>query len=132
VSNNTLAHAFDTISSPDSARICCDAIGPKGGRYTSLDLIEEFPREDVTKLNTMAFTAIGEAFEIGGYSVPEKPEDYDFAVMFTRLAQELLTHKKFRVHPVDVQEGGLDGVLDGLQKMREGKVSGVKLVYIVT
>lgn len=127
--NNRLAHAFDTIASNDSAQICCSAIGPQGGRYTSLEPIEKLPRDDVTKLNTMAFTAVGEAFEIAGFQVPAKEEDYTFAVMFTRLAQDLLAQQKFKPHPVSVQEGGLDSVLDGLQRMREGRVSGVKLVY---
>ncbi|OAQ62670.1 zinc-binding oxidoreductase protein [Pochonia chlamydosporia 170] len=127
--NNRLAHAFDTIASNDSAQICCSAIGPQGGRYTSLEPIEKLPRDDVTKLNTMAFTAVGEAFEIAGFQVPAKEEDYTFAVIFTRLAQDLLAQQKFKPHPVSVQEGGLDSVLDGLQRMREGRVSGVKLVY---
>lgn len=79
----------------------------------------------------MAFTAVGEAFEIGGFQVPAKPQDHDFAVMFTRLTQDLFSKQKFKVHPVSVQQGGLDAVLGGLQRIREGKVSGVKLVYTV-
>lgn len=129
--NNNLAHAFDPIASSASAKVCCDSIGPQGGKYTSLEPIEKFPREDVTNLNTMAFTAMGEAFEIGGFQVPAKPEDHAFAIMFTRLAQDLFAKQKFKVHPVSVQNGGLDAVLDGLQRIREGKVSGVKLVYTV-
>jgi hypothetical protein len=33
------------------------------------------------------------------------------------------------VHPVKLGSGGLEGVLDGLDQLKEGKVSGVKLVY---
>jgi len=35
------------------------------------------------------------------------------------------------VHPPSVRPDGLRGVLDGMREMREGKVSGVKLVYKV-
>lgn len=77
----------------------------------------------------MAFTALGEAFDIGGQQIPAIPEDHAFAVQFTRLTQELLAKNALKVHPVSIQQGGLDGILNGLQELREGKVSGVKLVY---
>lgn len=129
VTRNSLAYALDTVASPDSAQLCCDSIGPKGGVYTSLLPIEKLPRSDVVNRSTMAFTAVGEAFEIGGQQVPAIPDDHAFAVQFTRLAQDLLSKNALKVHPVSIQQGGLDGVLEGLQELREGKVSGVKLVY---
>jgi hypothetical protein len=35
------------------------------------------------------------------------------------------------VHPPKVGKDGLQGVLDGLVQLKEGKVTGVKLVYRV-
>ena len=52
--------------------------------------------------------------------------------MFWGLACKLLAEKKIKVHPVDVRPGGLKGVLEGMEEMRQGKVSGKKLVYRVS
>ena len=54
-----------------------------------------------------------------------------FGKMFWGLAGKLLAEKKVKVHPVDVRPGGLKGVLEGMEEMRQGKVSGKKLVYKV-
>ncbi|KAF4966843.1 hypothetical protein FSARC_5522 [Fusarium sarcochroum] len=132
VTNNKLAHAFDTIATTDTAQICCDAIGSEGGVYTSLEPVSELPRPDVINKNTMVFSAIGEGFQIGGNEVPASPTNYEFAYKFTKLAEKLLSQEEFQVHPVSLQPGGLDKVLDGVNRMREGSVSGVKLVYTIS
>lgn len=36
-----------------------------------------------------------------------------------------------RSHRTKVCEGGLDGILGGLEMLKNGKVSGEKLVYVV-
>lgn len=107
-----LRHVFDTVSTGDTAKLCCEAIGAEGGKYTSLAPIEKLPRDNVSNGNTMAFTAVGESFNLGDNHIPAKPEDFAFAVKFTRLAQDLLFEHRFRAHPTSVRRGGLDGVLD--------------------
>lgn len=47
------------------------------------------------------------------------------------IAEKLLEEGKVRGHPVSVREGGLRGVIEGLEDLREGRVSGEKLVYRV-
>ncbi|KAL6819751.1 GroES-like protein [Trichoderma camerunense] len=131
ITKNRLAHVFDTISTPETAEICCNAIGSQGGKYAGLSGLEELPREDVTNLHVMAYTAFGEAFDFGDENVPASPKGYDFAVKFMGLAQELLWQGRIKPHPQSVRTGGWNGVLDGLQEMREGKISGEKLVYPV-
>ena len=44
---------------------------------------------------------------------------------------ELLRNGKIKVHKPDARKGGLKGVLEGLDEMRVGKVSGRKLIYRV-
>lgn len=61
--------------------------------------------------------------------VPAKLQDFEFAKKFWNLATELLASKQVIAHPVKDGSGGLEGVLGGLNKLEEGKVSGVKLVY---
>ena len=80
----------------------------------------------------MAYTAAGEYFTFGPKEVPAKEEDFEFAKMFWGLTEKLLAEGKFKVHPPSVRKGGLKGVLEGLQEMREEKVSGQKLVYKVS
>lgn len=84
--DNLLRFAFDTVATDDTAKLCSEAIGTQGGRYTSLNPMPSLPRHDVSNLNTMVFTAIRESFQIGDANVPAKPEDFAFAVKFTRLA----------------------------------------------
>lgn len=131
ITKNRLAHVFDTISTPETAEICCNAIGSQGGKYAGLSGLEELPREDVTNIHVMAYTAFGEAFDFGDEKVTASPKGYDFAVKFMGLAQELLWQGRIKPHPQSVRTGGWNGVLDGLQEMREGKISGEKLVYPV-
>ena len=132
-SNNDIMHVLDTISDASSARICADAMSTRGGRYTPI-LAVEYPRTDCKTDLVMAYTAFGEEYKMGpqGALQPAKPEDPVFAAMFFNLAQELLAAKKFRPHQVSIGDGGLYGVLKGLDKLRAGRVSGKKLVYRVT
>ncbi len=51
--------------------------------------------------------------------------------MWVPIAEGLLREGKIRVHPPSVRPGGLRGVLEGLKELREGKLSGEKIVYRV-
>lgn len=74
---------------------------------------------------------MGEAFDkFGGHS-PAKPEDFEHTRVFCGLTDELLQAGKIKAHPPKVGKEGLKGAFDGFQQFREGKVSGVKLVYRV-
>jgi hypothetical protein len=53
---------------------------------------------------------------------PANSEDFEFAKKFWELATGLLADKKLKVHPVKLGSGGLDGVLDGMQQLKDGKV----------
>lgn len=77
----------------------------------------------------LAYTSLGEAFKKFGMEFPANPADYEFAKKAFGVAEGLFAEKKLTVHPVKVGTKGLEGVLEGLQTMREGKVSGVKLVH---
>ena len=130
VTNNNLKLVFDTVATESSAKFCGDALSEDGGDYSSL-LAVKVPRKDVKSRYTLAYTVIGEAFDFGATPIPAKPEDKAFAEKFLPVAERLLAEGKVRPHPQTVGAGGLRGVLDGMQQMREGKVSGEKLVYRV-
>ena len=132
--DNKLKYAFDTISVEQSAAICAAALSSTSGcAYSSL-LPVKLPRQDIESKYTLVYTIANEYFRIGqqGKEFPAKQQDFDFAKKFGGIAEKLLAEGKFKVHPPSVRQGGLKGVLEGLQELREGKVSGSKLVYRIS
>lgn len=126
--NDGLKYAFDCISEKPSQAICCDALSSKGGKVTNL-LPVETPRKDVESAHTLAYTITGEGFKFGPADYPPNKEDFEFGKMFWDLSTKLFAEGKVKVHNPEVREGGLQGVFGGLKDLKEGKVSGVKLVY---
>jgi len=129
--NNDLRYAFDTITLEPTIRFCAEALSSNNDqeiKYSAL-LPVKFPRSDVQAGSTMAYTAFGEAYTKRGKEFPAKPDHYDQARMFWALSEKLVADGKLKAHPVTIGKGGLQGVLDGLQQMRENKISGTKLVY---
>ncbi|KAI0386929.1 putative zinc-binding oxidoreductase ToxD [Hypomontagnella monticulosa] len=124
-----LTHVFDCIAEEGSPEICAQAFSSKGGKYSALLPVEKFPREDVTNVFTLGYTATGEAFPKFGADWPAMPDHFEFASKFWQVSGELLAQGKIKPHPADVREGGLQGVFEGLKELKEGKVSGKKLVY---
>lgn len=88
-------------------------------------------RDDVENKHTLAYTITGEGFKFGPADYPPKPEDLEFGKKFWELSTKLLAEKQISVHPPKVGKEGLKGVFDGLKQLKEGKVSGTKLVYKV-
>jgi NADPH:quinone reductase-like Zn-dependent oxidoreductase len=135
VTNDKLFYAFDTISTKETAQICGDALSeqPNGAilRYGAI-LNVKCPREDVTSTFTLGYTALGEAFHKFGKDSAAKPEDFAFSSKFSELSQKLIEDKKIKPHRHEVREGGLDGILAGLDDMKNGKISGVKVVYRIS
>jgi NADPH:quinone reductase-like Zn-dependent oxidoreductase len=124
--SDSLTLAFDTISEKGSPEICAAALSSKGGKYTSLLPVTDFPRQDIKPTFTLAYTALGEWYMD---KFPASQTDWEFAVKFWRLSEELINSGKIRAHKAEVREGGLDAIPQGLQDLKENKVSGVKLVY---
>lgn len=139
--SNSLLHVFDCVSEGSSPQICADALSSSSAssklRYSALLGITNFPRDDVDVKVTVAYTAIGEesitifAEPVEGKlpTIPANEEDARFMIMFVEIAEGILSEGKIKAHPVSVRDGGLAGVFEGLQEMREGRVSGEKLVY---
>lgn len=128
-SSGKLKLVFDCIAEHGSEKIAAAAIGSEGGRYSGLlpGPLKDFPRKDVKHGWTLGYTALGEVFSD---KVPAKPEDYEFGVKFWRAAEELLNNGSIKAHPTLVRDG-LEGVPRGLDDLKDGKVSGKKLVYRV-
>ncbi|KAK7897135.1 hypothetical protein LTR67_005024 [Exophiala xenobiotica] len=137
LTNNKLQYAWDTISETGSAQFCADALAPSssesgggGLRYGSI-LPVKFPREDVEATSTLMYTIFGEGFDFRGTQIPAVAEDFEFAKKFMGITEKLLAEGKIKPHAEKVGKGGLQGVLQGLEDLKTGKVSGNKLVYKV-
>ncbi|KAA8576457.1 hypothetical protein EYC84_006576 [Monilinia fructicola] len=133
--HDSIRHAFDCVSEASSPDITVAAISSAGGVYSTLLPV---PTEAVHKINekvenkaTLGYTAVGEYFKFGPADFPAKPEDFEFAKTFWEIAKGLLADGKVKVHNIAVNKygEGFEGILNGLQAMKEGKVSGEKLVY---
>jgi hypothetical protein len=57
--------------------------------------------------------------------------DADICCRFWEISSKLIASAQLAVHPPKVGKDGLQGVLDGMVQLKEGKVTGVKLVYRV-
>ena len=126
-----LTKAFDCIAEGVSGNICAEAMGPEGGEIIHLNPIEH-DRKDVTSKTILCYTATGEHIKKSSFfETPGIPEDLEFAKMFWRVTSELFAASRLRVTPPKIGKDGLGGALKGMKEMKEGKVSGVKLVYRV-
>lgn len=133
--NNKLKYAMDCISEGSAPQITAEAMSSDGGIYTNLlnltaDKVQPY-NSAVEVKSTLAYTIVGEKFFFGKQEVPAKPEDEAFAKKFWALSRDLLAEGKVKVHKPSVNKygEGLEGVLKGLDAMKEGKVSGEKLVF---
>ncbi|KAL4749397.1 hypothetical protein BDW72DRAFT_204760 [Aspergillus terricola var. indicus] len=120
--NDNLRLVLDTISLEPSAKFCDGALSTSGGEYSAL-LPVAVDRANVNSRATLAYTAIGEEFQFGDKTVPAKPEDKEFAACFTTLTESLLQKGKIKVHRPKVGKNGLQGVIEGLQLLKEDKVT---------
>ncbi|KAL9109106.1 MAG: hypothetical protein Q9227_006197 [Pyrenula ochraceoflavens] len=131
---NDLAYAVDCITQADSMRICYGAIGRAGGRYTALD---PFPQALATRRVVkpdwiLATRIIGEGCSWPEPYRSEREEAYlEWGRGVMEVVQDRLEEGAMKSHPVSLEEGGWEGVLNGVGKLRRKEVSGKKLVYMV-
>ncbi len=132
LTDNKLKYAWDTISEKDSAQFCADALSTDAGcKYGSI-LQAKSPREDVESTTTIMYTIFGESFKFGPQEIPAISEDFEYAKKFLAMTEGLLKEGKITAHKQTVGKDGLEGVLKGMEDMKNGKVSGEKLVYRVS
>jgi NADPH:quinone reductase-like Zn-dependent oxidoreductase len=125
--NNKLKLVFDCISEHNSFEISAAALSSEGGHLSALLPVTNFPRDDVKTNFTFAYNALGEKYSD---KMPASQTDYEFGSKFWKVAEDLINSGKIKAHPVEVRRG-LAGVPQGLQDLKDNKVSGVKLVYTV-
>jgi NADPH:quinone reductase-like Zn-dependent oxidoreductase len=130
---NELKLAWDTIGEGESGKIIGEAMSTEsGGRYGTIGLNTNFPRKDVNYVSTIMYTIFGEHFVLGPMDFPADAEDFEYTKKFLGITETLLAEGKLKVHTPEIGKDGLKGVLKGLEDLKNGKVSGQKLVYRVS
>ena len=124
-----LMYAWDCIALADKSVPICAAALESGGHYASLLPQEKFPRDDVSNASTLLYSVYGEPVDKPFFKTKGKPEDYEFGVKFAKILRNLIKEDKIKVHKPKVMEGGINGILEGLDLLQNDKVSGEKLVY---
>ncbi|KAG9187567.1 hypothetical protein G6011_05438 [Alternaria panax] len=125
--NDKLKLVFDCIAEGKAFEITAAAISSSGGHMSALLPPNDYPRSDVKASFTLAYTALGEAFN---ETFGANQEHYEFGAKFWKQAEEWFSSGKIKAHPAEVRNG-LANIPQGLQDLKDGKVSGVKLVYKV-
>ncbi|KAF2753210.1 putative alcohol dehydrogenase [Pseudovirgaria hyperparasitica] len=119
---------YDTIGSDEGIQICMTALTTESGsRYGTLAM-KPIPRQDVIYTDSICLKALGEDIPM----FPVTKEDYDFGKLITGATEQLLADQRLRPHPIKKCEKGLAGIIDGIDFMKTGQVSGEKLVYVVS
>ncbi|KAI1209523.1 zinc-binding dehydrogenase family oxidoreductase [Annulohypoxylon truncatum] len=129
--NGKLKYAYDCIADSVSVRHCYTAIGRTGGRYVSLEILPEElrTRRAVHAKFVLGYEGFGEDVALSkGYESSANPEKFALIVKYCRIFQRFLDENALKTHPIQQLNGGLTGVLHGLQLLKSGSVSGKKLV----
>lgn len=65
------------------------------------------------------------------YGRPPNPDDLIYGTQLFAIAQKLLDEGRLTHHPVKKIGGGLEGVLKGMEMVRQGQLKGEKCVVTV-
>ncbi|KAI1077855.1 enoyl reductase [Whalleya microplaca] len=130
---DALAYVFDCITDISSMRICYAAMGRAGGKYMGLNPIpvRAHTRRDIKPDYILVYTMFGkEVSWPRPFARPARRKDRAFAESWYQATQTLVdTPGEIHPHPLEQGPDNLQGVIKGLDRMRKGDVSGVKLVY---
>ncbi|TFY78323.1 hypothetical protein EWM64_g5688 [Hericium alpestre] len=122
-------HAYDAISEGNSTVLAIQALKQFGPRNVAvvLPVKDTDPTADVYMV--LCSGLLGYPIDAFGMYLPRDERVYQFGLEFTKLVSEWLQEGRFRGNPHTLMPGGLNAIPGGLKFMKEGKVSGTKLVY---
>ncbi|KAL4884293.1 chaperonin 10-like protein [Aspergillus karnatakaensis] len=129
---NSLRFVLDCVSETTAMEFSYACIGRAGGRYTAL---HPFSSRVAASRPTVKADWVFQPALFGRdvawpapFGRPGDPELRQFAKRFYRQAQELLEKGELRPHPISLSSHGFPGVLAAVDRLRQGGVSGIKLV----
>ncbi|KAJ6111050.1 alcohol dehydrogenase [Penicillium sp. IBT 16267x] len=131
--NNELEYIIDCFAEDSSMRFCYAAMGRAGGKYVALNpFSEHLHNRKVIEPDWILATRIAGDASCwpAPFECPPEPKILEVSLPLYSIFQSLLDERKIRPHTVKLESGGLAGIPEGVEKIRSGKVSGVKLVYL--
>lgn len=136
--NGALTVAYGCHGSNGSSALCARCLSDaEGGRIHAVLPAKD---EEIKAINpkvetsfTAAYSIVGEGYNAWRRTVAPALEDFEYARTFLGIAEELIAQGKIKSIRIAKNRGGegLQGVLTGLNELKDGKVSGEKLVYTI-
>jgi NADPH:quinone reductase-like Zn-dependent oxidoreductase len=129
-----LYYAWDCLGEHGSPQAIGEALAssaPDGQKIRHGTIVSgDMHRDGTIFTSSLGYTAQGEAIDIMGvFKLPALPDHYEFAVKWLEIVERLYAQGRFSMHRAEVRNGGFEGLLDGLDDLKNGRVSGWKLVY---
>lgn len=126
---------LDCITDHLSTEVSFAALGRAGGRYVHLEQFDDECRAIAGKMKAvkteflMQYQAFGQPIRLSeSYELEARPDRREFACRWYECMEDLLGDGRLRHHPIKVLQSGFDSVISGLDEMRKGNLSAVKLV----
>ncbi|KAM6525205.1 hypothetical protein FALCPG4_010762 [Fusarium falciforme] len=126
-----IKYIFDTIGTESSSARASRAMSDSGGVLCTVRPGKEFTERVTSRTkvaSVLVFTAFLKNHQLGASLFTASEEDHRLASEFYEQLPRLLFENKIRPNTPWVING-LDGVTEGFQAYRDGKISGYKVVY---
>ncbi|THC96673.1 hypothetical protein EYZ11_003828 [Aspergillus tanneri] len=111
VAGSSITYFVDCVGSQESSNFCGKVLSPAGGHNLKAPLPESFkalrPEEAAIAMTAIAYTLLGETFELpGGIVFPADKDEEAFAKKWAVVIEKLVLSQYIRPHPVDIRQGG--------------------------
>ncbi|KAI1416802.1 GroES-like protein [Hypoxylon sp. FL1857] len=130
---NSLYYALDCVTSSETMRMCYEAMGTSGGRYTALDppsTLVKYSRRDIYADWVLALTTFGQPVKLAGvYGRRAQCLDRELAERFSPIVERLIEQRLLQAPRMQLRDGGLEALQIGIEDVRTGQIKGSKLVY---
>jgi len=125
-----LHHVFDAVSSGNTHQIVSEILVANGGG--KLNMLDP-PTDKEWKWPAgidVSRTYVANAYSEKHADITQEQAnaDSDFAFLYYHYLARLLDEGRFKPHPHEVLSGGLGGIVEGVRRLHDGKVSATKLV----
>jgi hypothetical protein len=146
VRDSGLSLVLDCVANDKTAEFCYKCFAPQKETtqsseylYASLMPVSNPPSQadllpasaKIRSRWNFVYTCFGRRFTLMDKTWEPSVEDKAFMIAFYRRFETLLANSKVRSMPHETKEGGLQGVLEGISLVRDGKVRAKKLVYLI-
>merc|ERR1712070_1280643 len=90
------------------------------------------PGSIVVPQMNLVYTIFGRSFCLLGKTWEPSPPDREFMARFYRRTEDFLSKRKLHLMPLEIMQGGLAALPQGITQIKDGKIHGKKLVYMTT